>query len=109
MKGFLFLLFVIPVSVCLPRLQLSFFLVLSGKICCDLKGPFLDAFKEQMTMSCEGLPLVIVQFGKIVRKEGGFLNLIIGLDLCSLMIDLTINFIALFSVFFSLSLNNVSF
>jgi len=43
-----------------------------GKIDCELKGAFLDAFKEQLKLSYEGLPLVIIQFGKIVRKEGRF-------------------------------------
>jgi len=44
--------------------------VFRGKICCDLKGPILNHFKELLKVPYAGLPLVVVQFAEIVKTEG---------------------------------------
>jgi hypothetical protein len=45
-------------------------IVFRGKVCCDLKDPILNHFKELLKASYVGLPLVVVQFAQIVKSEG---------------------------------------
>jgi len=41
-----------------------------GRLECDLKDEFFSEFKELLKEPYQGLPVVVVQFGKIIKKEG---------------------------------------
>lgn len=46
-----------------------------GRLECELKGVFVARFKELLRGSYQGLPVVVVQFGRVSREGGSYNSL----------------------------------
>jgi hypothetical protein len=46
------------------------YLFYSGSYACFLHGGYIDDFKNKMLQSCDELPVVVLEFVKIVNRRG---------------------------------------
>lgn len=69
--GFFYFAYVLTQCLCCSHLSLFIF---RGRLECELRGDFYLKFKELFSKCYKCLPVVVIQFGKITRREGMYLG-----------------------------------